>query len=170
MTEPKRSRTFTLHVEYSLFLVHDEEDYDSHPPEGIGMAYLPVARGVVYAASTVQEHETKAQVHMWAGVPPKRAEGELLGQVTLFSKSGRISVHSMMGGPEGQSLELEGPGLYGVRVYRFGGGPAARDRRDEAVRRIGDGEDIEMPTDLESYVIDMWRRPTDTSAARPARQ
>ncbi|WP_143684214.1 hypothetical protein [Streptomyces diastatochromogenes] len=62
----------------------------------------------------------------------------------------------MMRGPEGQWLVLEGPGLYGVRVYRFGSGPAAPARRDEAVRRIGDGEDIEMPTDLESYVIDMW--------------
>ncbi|MCL7496077.1 hypothetical protein M8I34_32435 [Streptomyces sp. MCA2] len=157
MTEPQQSRIFTPHVEYSLFLVRDEDDYDSQPPEGIGIASLPVAHGVVYVASTVQEHETTAQVHVWPGVPPKRAEGELLGQVALFSKSGRVSVHSMAGGPEGQWLELEGPGLYGVRVYRFGGGPAAQARRDEAVRRIGDGEDIEMPTDLESYVIDMWR-------------
>ncbi|MGG7568710.1 hypothetical protein [Streptomyces sirii] len=156
MTEPQRSQTFTPQVEYSLFLVRDEDDYDSQPPEGIGIAYLPVARGVVYVASTIQEHETKAQVHVWPGVPPKRAEGELLGQVTLFSKSGRISVHSMTGGPEGQWLELGEPGLYGVRVYRFGGGLAAQARRDEAVRQISDGEDVEMPTDLESYVIDTW--------------
>ncbi|MFJ9871321.1 hypothetical protein [Streptomyces sp. NPDC101165] len=157
MTEPQRGRTFSPHVEYSLFLIRDEDDYDSQPPEGIGIAYLQVAHGVVYVASTIQEHETKAQLHVWPGAPEERTGGELLGQVTLFSKSGRISLHSMTGGPEGQWLELEGPGLYEVRVYRFGGGATAQARRDEAVRRIGDGEEIEMPTDLESYVIDMWR-------------
>lgn len=113
MTEPHRSRTFSPHVEYGLFLVRDEDDYDSQPPEDIGIACLPVARGVVYVASTIQEHQTKAQVCVWPGAPPKGAEGELLGQVTLFSKSGRISVHSMTGGPEEQWLELQGPGLYG---------------------------------------------------------
>ncbi|MER8062777.1 MULTISPECIES: hypothetical protein [unclassified Streptomyces] len=157
MTSPLRSRIFQPRVEYSMFVVRDADGYAPEPPEDIGIAYLPVARGIVYVASTIQEHESSVEVHVWPGAPDKRAQGELLGQVGLSSPSGRISVHAMTGSPEEQWLELNGPGLYGVRVYRSGGGTQAQARRDEAVRLIGDGEDIEMPSDLESYVIDIWR-------------
>ncbi|MFJ9420364.1 hypothetical protein ACIRPT_40380 [Streptomyces sp. NPDC101227] len=157
MTEPLRAQSFMTRVEHSIFMLRDMESYDSEPPEGVGIAYLPVARGAVYVASTIQDHETEAVVQVWPGVPPMRKEGELLGQVALSSVSGRVSVHALMGGPERKSVELDGAGLYGVRVYRFGGGPAAQARRAAVVERIGDGEDVEMPTDLESYVIEMWR-------------
>ncbi|MEU9485726.1 hypothetical protein AB0D83_19020 [Streptomyces decoyicus] len=157
MTKPLRAQSFMTTVEHSMFLLRDMESYEAEPPEGIGIAYLPVARGAVYVTSTIQDHEAESVVEVWPGVPQVRQEGDLLGQVAMFSASGRVSVHALMGGPEGQSVELAGPGLYGVRVYRFGGGPAAQARRAAVVEQIGDGEDVEMPTDLESYVIEMWR-------------
>ncbi|MEU2778411.1 hypothetical protein ABZ646_37410 [Streptomyces sp. NPDC007162] len=129
---------------------------DGAAPNGDGPWQLPdrdvndglsVNNAGVMVASTVPMHDVDVQIELWNGEPSRVGE-KPIGEVLLRLPSGTLTAWAVPHGPAGEPLEMDGIGVYSVRVYRRGGG-------EEAITRQKQG----IFSDLESYVVQAWRRP-----------
>ncbi|MEV5510358.1 hypothetical protein [Streptomyces orinoci] len=100
-------------------------------------------------ASTVAMHDAGLRLELWDGPPPPEPAGTPLGECVLDVPSGAVTAWAVPHGPAGEPMELLEPGPYGVRLYRHGGGPAARARQEAS--------DPPLFTGLERYVVQLWR-------------
>ncbi|MEV6670830.1 hypothetical protein [Streptomyces sp. NPDC051162] len=113
-------------------------------------------------ASTVAMHDADVRLELWDGPPPPESAGAPLGECVLEVPSGAVTAWAVPHGPAGEPMALGDPGPYAVRLYRHGGGPAARARQDAA--------DPPLFTGLERYVVQLWRRPAPEEAVRAGRR
>ncbi|WP_405849116.1 hypothetical protein [Streptomyces sp. NBC_01518] len=122
--------------------------YDDHPwqlPDRDPRDGISANNDGVTVASTVPTHDALVRFEVWTGEPTK-SDDLSIGEVSVPLPTGTLTGWAIPHGPAGDPIELVGPGIYAVRVFRQGGGEEARIRIEEG-----------MFSGLESYSVQVWR-------------
>ena len=100
--------------------------------------------------SAGSDHLADVRVELWSGRPPAdhSASWELAEQGTIDVDVRRLVLESLAGRIGAESVMLPEPGGYAIRAYCRG---------REAASDAAIGDDLEFPTNLEHWLIQLWR-------------